>query len=102
MKPSTFSVRRSAFGVLLLACALANSGCVALIAARQRAALPDGRIGQAKVVVNIPLAGGGSLDVKDALKTPDSLKVGEYHSQIQTSYGMIEVHLVDAELAVKK
>lgn len=73
-----------------------------MIAAKQRAALPDGKIGQAKVIVNIPGVGGGSLEVKDGLKTPQLLKVGEYHSQIQTSYGMVEVHLIDAELAVTK
>lgn len=89
--------------LLLVLCALCvsclGSGCVALIAAKQRAALPPGHVGAGKVVVNIPIAGGGSLEVKDAAKGADgSLKAAEYHSQIQTSYGMVEVHLLDVQI----
>lgn len=92
----------------LLLCALGvsvviNSGCVALIAARQRAALPPGYVGEAKVTVNIAGLGGGSLHVKDATKGADgSLAVGEYHSEINTATGVVKVDIIDASLDAAK
>jgi hypothetical protein len=87
----------------LLCLSFANSGCVAIIASRQRAALPPGHVGEAKVVVNIPALGGGSLHVKDAIKLPDgSIGFSEYHSEIQTGYGMVKVDILDGQLDATK
>lgn len=89
--------------LLLSIVALAGSGCVALIAAKQRAALPPGHVGEAKIVVNIPMAGGGSLHVVDAEKTSDgTLSFAEYHSEIQTSYGMVKVDIIDGQIDGRK
>lgn len=78
---------------------LLNTGCVALIAAKQRAAILPGHVGEAKVVVNIPIAGGGSLHLVDALKAADgTLSFAEYHSEIQTSYGMVKVDILDGQI----
>ena len=96
------NLRRIALCVLCASVIQFSSGCVAIVAAKQRAALPPGHIGAGKVVVNIPAVGGGTLEVKEATKGADgSLKVGEYHSEIQTAYGMVKVDLIDAELGQK-
>lgn len=96
-------VLRIAALALLLAASAMSSGCVALIAARQRAALPPGYVGEARVTVNISGVGGGSLHVKDAIKGADgSLAVGEYHSEINTAGGVVKVDIIDANLDATK
>lgn len=92
------SIVRFIISAALLVAAFASSACTGYISATLKGKIPPVNAKVLTIAVNVPVIGGGSVEVKGQTITDGKVHADVFDEKIQTGYGSLIIHAEDADI----